>query len=336
MNVTTTEGYKTSYTTYTLPEAVLSLVNPTFDYSDTSHFDVDINSSADSTVPATLNALNLTLANESISLYTIPPLNVTGGVPIEINQSLTLRCFWNWNLVRDENITIHAYTAQNFTVSPVTVATPPSTVWNISDVNFDFDEPTQFWVNVTNTPCSFNNITVTTIQLNNENTTLDQPSTIINPGTQTMFRCTLNWTDLRGQAVNITVLAADGSNVSTSLVIPTAQLKILGDVPVYGDMQGASINVTIPYFNVTVENCMNSEYNLTINSIVLEADNVTQDLAKTVLYPNATSQTYVISPGETITFVCYSENNPYLKSSKTIQITVYTEEAVQASKTWQQ
>jgi hypothetical protein len=336
INVSTFEGYKTSYTTYTLPEAVLSLVNPTFDYSDTSHFDVDINSSADSTVPATLNALNLTLANESISLYTIPPLNVTGGVPIEINQSLTLRCFWNWNLVRDENITIHAYTAQNFTVSPVTVATPPSTVWNISDVNFDFDEPTQFWVNVTDTPCSFNNITVTTIQLNNENTTLDQPSTIINPGTQTMFRCTLNWTDLRGQAVNITVLAADGSNVSTSLVIPTAQLKILGDVPVYGDMQGASINVTIPYFNVTVENCMNSEYNLTINSIVLEADNVTQDLAKTVLYPNATSQTYVISPGETITFVCYSENNPYLKSSKTIQITVYTEEAVQASKTWQQ
>jgi hypothetical protein len=124
--------------------------------------------------------------------------------------------------------------------------------------------------------------------------------------------------------------------MSTSLVIPAAQLEILGDLPVYGDMQGANINVTIPYFNITIRNSMNSLMNLTVTSIVLEANNITQDLAKSVLYPNATSQKYEIRPGETITFVCYSEYNPYLKTSKTIQITVYTAEAVQASKTWQQ
>jgi hypothetical protein len=337
MAVSTLEGYETSYTAYAVPEAILALLNPTFDYSDTSYFNVTLSSSEDSTVPATVTGLNITLANnQSISLYTSPPLNITGGLPIGTNQSLTLRCFWNWNLVRDENITVQAYTSQNFTVSPVHVATPASTVWNITDVNFDFDDPTQFWVNVTNTLCSTNNITITTVQLNDQNTTLDQPSTVITPGTQTMFRCGLNWTAFIGQTANITVIAADGSNVSTSILIPTAQLKILGDVPVYGNMQGASINVTIPYFNVTIENCMSSRYNLTVTSMVLEAGNVTQDLATSVLYPNATSQGYVISPGETITFVCYLENNSYLKSSKTIEITVYTSEAVQASRTWQQ
>jgi hypothetical protein len=338
LTVSTTEGYETSYTTSAaLPEADLSLVNATFDYSNTGYFNVTFYSSEDSTVPVTLSGMNLTLANESISLPTVPPLNITGGIPMPTNQSLILRCLWNWSLVRDEKITVQAYTSQNFTVTPLTVTTPSSTVWNITNVNFDFDDPTQFWVNVTNTPCSTNNITVTAIQLNDQNTTLDQPSTVITPGTQTMFRCALNWTDFIGQTANITVLAADGSNVSTSIAIPTAQLKILGDLPVYGDMHGTSINVTIPYFNVTIENCVNSRYNLTITSMILEADNVSQDLAESVLYPNASSSlTYVISPGETITFVCYSENNPYLKSSTTIELTVYTAEGIQASKTWQQ
>jgi hypothetical protein len=336
MNVTTTEGYETSYTTSALPGAVLTLSNASFDYSDTSYFNVILTSTSESTTYATVRALNLTLANESTSLSTVPPLNISEGLPIGINQSLTLRCFWNWNHVRDEKITLQAYTRQNFTVPPLNVTTPPSTIWNITGVKFDLDNLTQFSVNVTNTPCSLNNVTVTNIQLNNQNTTLDQPSTVITNGTQAMFSCALNWTDLRGHVANITVFAADGFNMSTSLVIPAAQLEILGDLPVYGDMQGENINVAIPYFNVTMRNSMNSLMNLTVTSIVLEADNITQDLAKSILYPNATSQTYKISPGETITFVCYSEYNPYLKTSQTIQITVYTAEAVQASKTWQQ
>jgi hypothetical protein len=336
ITVSTAEGYETSYTTSPVPGAILTLSNPTFDYSDPGYFNITVGSTEESTATATLTGLNLTLANESTSLRTVPSLNITSGLPIATNQSLTLRCLWNWSLVRDEKITIQAYTSQNITVSPVNVTTPPSTVWNITNVNFDFDDLTRFWVNVTNTPCSINNVTVANIQLNDQNTTLNQPSTVISPGTQAMLSCMLNWTSLRGRVANITVFASDGSNTSTSFLIPMAQLKILGDLPVYGDMQGASINVTIPYFNVTIKNSVNSEYNLTISSMVLEAGNITQDLAKTVLYTNATSQTLEISPGETITFVCYSEYNPYLKSSKTIQITVYTEEGVQASKTWQQ
>jgi hypothetical protein len=336
ININTAEGYVTSYTPSTLPEGLVELSNATFDYSDTGYFNVTFTNSAGSTALATLTALNLTLANQSISLYTVPPLNVTGGIPVGTNQSLTLRCLWNWSLVRDQNIAIQAYTSQNFSFSPLIVATPSSDVWNVTDVNFDLDDPTQFWVNVTNTPCSVNNVTVAAVQLNNQNATLNASSTVIAPGAQTMLSCGLNWTSLIGQTANITVLATDGSNMSTSLVIPAAQLKILGDLPVYGYMQGATINVTIPYFNVTIENSVNSRYNLTVTSIVLEGDNVTQDLAKSVLYPNSTSQTYVINPGETITFICYSEYNPYLTNSKTIEITVYTAEAVQASKTWQQ
>ena len=338
MSISTAEGYKTSITTKQLPGAVLTLSNAVFNYSDTSYFDVTVRSTEESTTPATLNALNLTLANESISLYndTIPPLNKGQGLPIASNSSYTLKCLWNWSQIRNQRITIQAYTRQNFTIPALNVTTPPSTVWNMTDVKFDFDDLTQFWVNVTNTACSTDNVTVARIQLNNLNTTLNQPPKAIGPSTQTMLSCALNWTDAIGHFANITVFATDGSNVSESLLIPTAQLKILSDFPVYGDFQGARVNVTVPYLNVTIKNAVNSEYNLTVSSIVLEAGNTTQDIARSILYPNATSQGYVISPGEEITFVCYLENSPYFKSSKTIQITVYTEEAVQASRTWQQ
>lgn len=334
ITVNTAEGYLTSYTTNTLPGTALQLSDLKFDYSDTTYFNVTIHSSEDSTANAILTGLNLTLNNESFSLFTFPPLNITRGLPIATNQSLTLRCFWNWNLVRDENITIDAYTGQNFTVPALTVTTPPSVVWNVTDVKFDLDDLTRFWVNVTNTPSSTDNITVTAIRLNDQNTTLDHPSSVITSGTQTMLTCMMNWTSLIGQAANVTVFTAEGLNISTVVMIPSVQLKISGDIPVYGDLQGTTINATIPYFNVTVSNSINSVLNVTISHMVLEAGNTTQDLSESVLYPRVTLRIYRVDAGSTITFVCYSDYTQYF-TSNTIKITVYTTEGIQATKTWQ-
>lgn len=336
ITVNTAEGYLTSYTTNTLPGTALQLSDLEFDYSDTTYFNVVIHSSEDSTADAVVTGLNLTLNNESFSLFTFPPLNITGGLPIARNQSLALRCFWNWNLVRNENITIDAYTSQNFTVPALTATTPPSVVWNVTNVKFDLDDLTRFWVNVTNTPSSTDNITVTAIRLNDQNTTLDHLPSVITSGNQTMLTCMMqgNWTNLIGQAANVTVFTAEGLNISTVVMIPSVQLKISGDIPAYGDLQGTTINATIPYFNVTVSNSINSVLNVTISHIVLEAGNTTQDLSESVLYPKVTLRIYRVDAGSTITFVCYSDYTQYF-TSNTIKITVYTTEGIQATKTWQ-
>jgi hypothetical protein len=335
-NVTTTvktaEGYEQSLTTNVLPGADLRISNVKFDYADTTYFNLTIASSESSTADPILKMVNVTLGNESSSLYTIPLLNIT-EIPVTRNQSLTIMCFWNWNLNRNEDITINAYTKQNFTVPAITVTTPPATVWNVTDVKFDLDDPTRFWVNVTNTPCSTNSITVAKIQLNGTDTTLDHPSAVLINGTQVMFTCTMNWTNFIGQNANVTVFTAEGANISTIVVIPYAQLKLLGDTPVYGDLQGTNINTTTPYINVTVSNSANSLWNVTISRIVLEAGNITHDLAQDILYPQVASGIYVVNANETVTFVCYSKYAQYL-ASNTIEITVYTVEGPQVSRTW--
>jgi hypothetical protein len=230
---------------------------------------------------------------------------------------------------------INVYTKQNFTVPTQLVITPPQTVWNVTDVKFDLDDLNRFIVNVTNTPCSLSSITIAKIQLNGTDTTLDRPSAVLTNGTQIMLNCTINWANFTGQNANVTVFTADGANISTILVVPSTQLKILGDAPTYGDFYDSTLNITAPYLNVTISNSANSNFPVTISKIVLEAGNITQDLAPDILYPRATSKIYTVNTNQTVTFVCYSDYTKYIAPTiTTIILTVYTAENIQASITW--
>jgi hypothetical protein len=334
LTVQTAEGYVTSYNTNTLPGAVLQISDVKFDYSDTSYFNLTFSNSASSTADPILSTVNLTLANQTSTIFTIPQLNFTVPIYVLRNQSLTIRCLWNWNTIRSENFTINAYTEQNFTVPPVTVLTPAPTVWNITDVKFDLGDLTQFSVNVTNLPCSINNVTITNIQLNSTDTTLSPPSAVLTSGTQVTFGCAKNWTSFIGQSTEVTVFTADGTNVSTVVTIPSTQLKILGSIPVYGDLNDTTLNITSPYLNVTISNSVNSVQNVTINKLVLQAGNITQDLVPDIVYPKVTSRIYEINTNQTITFVCFSDYTKYIQPSiATITITVYTSQGI-FSTTW--
>lgn len=335
ITVRTSEGYDTSYTTDLLPSATLAVSDVKVDFSDTTYFNLTISNSASSTTDPTLTSVNLTRGNETSTLFTIPSLNITGGIPVAPNSSLTLKCFWNWNQIRDENITINVYTKQNFTVPTQALITPPQTIWNVTDVKFDLDDLNHFLVNVTNTPCSLNSITIAEIQLNGTDTTLDHPSAVLTNGTQIMLNCTINWANFTGQNANVTVFTADGANISTTLVIPSTQLKILGDAPTYGDFYDPTLNITAPYLNVTISNSANSNFPVTISKIVLQAGNITQDLAPDILYPKVTSKIYTVNTNQTVTFVCYSDYTQYITPTiTTIILTVYTAENIQASITW--
>jgi hypothetical protein len=332
--VQTAQGYVTSYTTNALPGADLQISNVEFDYSDTSYFNLTINSAASSTAYPILSSVNVTWANQTSSLFTIPQLNFTVPIYVLPNESLTLRCFWNWNATRNESITINPYTEQNFTIPAETLKTPLPTVWNITDVKFDLDDLTRFSVNVTNLPCSVNNVTITEIQLNSTDTILSPASAVLTSGTQATFGCAINWTSFIGQSTEVTVFAADGTNMSTVVKIPSTQLKILGIVPVYGDLNDTTLNITVPYLNVTISNSVNSVQNVTINELVLQAGNITQDLVPDIVYPKVTSGIYEINTNQTITFVCFSDYTQYIQPSMTtITITVYTSQGT-FSTTW--
>jgi hypothetical protein len=332
--VQTAEGYATSYTTNTLLGAVLQISDVKFDYSDTSYFNLTINSAASSTAYPILSSVNLTRANQTFNLFTVPQLNIKVPIYVSPNQSLTLRCDWNWNDARNENTTINVYTNQTFTVPAKTLTTPPPTVWNITDVKFDLDDLTRFLVNVTNLPCSVNNVTITKIQLNSNDTILSPASAVLTSGNQTTFGCAINWTSFIGQSTTVTVFTADGTNMSTVVTIPSTQLKILGSIPVYGDLNDTTLNITSPYLNVTISNSVNSVQNVTINELVLQAGNITQDLVPDIVYPKVTSGIYEINTNQTITFVCFSDYTQYIQPSiATITITVYTSQGI-FSTTW--
>jgi hypothetical protein len=334
LTVQTAEGYATSYTTNTLPGADLQISDVKFDYSDTSYFNLTINSTASSTAYPILSSVNLTRANQTFNLFTVPQLNIKVPIYVSPNQSLTLRCDWNWNDARNENITINVYTNQTFTVPAKTLTTPPPTVWNITDVKFDLDDLTRFLVNVTNLPCSVNNVTITKIQLNSNDTILSPASAVLTSGNQTTFGCAINWTSFIGQSTTVTVFTADGTNMSTVVTIPSTQLKILGSIPVYGDLNDTTLNITSPYLNVTISNSVNSVQNVTINELVLQAGNITQDLVPDIVYPKVTSRIYEINANQTITFVCFSDYTKYTQPSiATITITVYTSQGI-FSTTW--
>jgi hypothetical protein len=334
VTVRTLEGYESSYQTSALRGAAPSVTDIKFDYTDTTFFNVTIRNSEDATAPATISGIELVFSNGTVS-----PLNVrfpflnTSYSSIYSNRSLTFICDWNWTQYRNESITVRAYSMENFTVSNMTTTTPPPTVWNMTSTSFDLEDLGHFLVNITNTPCSLAGVNITKVQLNDMDTTLSPPFAYLGPGANATLSCAINWTDFMGQTARVTVFTADGTNTSTVVMIPLAQLKLLGDSLVFGDLKGTTINATTPYVNITVSNSENSLLNLTISSIVLQAGNISQDLVESILYPEAVSGTYKVNVGEIVTFVCYSDYTKYVASS-TISVTVYTAEGQQVSRTW--
>jgi hypothetical protein len=343
ITVKTIEGYETTYATNELPGAFLYIDEVKFDYSDTSYFNLTLSSSQYSTATVYLNKINLTLLGETpITLITLPPLQI---IPIPIpNNSLTIKCLWDWNTHRNETIDVSVYTKQGFAAPTKTETTPSDVVWNVTDVSFDLDYTDYFLVNVTNMPCSLRGITVTQILLNGTNVEMEPPPATLSNGTQ-MFNCSFSWRDFIGKTANATVLTTEGS-ISRLLEIPVVGLKILEKKPVYGDSYDPTIDITIPYINITISNSNNSLYNVTIVQIILQTRNDTYIIYNNatyrhdngVLYPRLSPDGYgpagyPLKIGESVTFVCSWNYESYL-TSEPITVTFYTAEGFQVSRTW--
>jgi len=265
----TVEGYEMIYITDKLPSATVYIDKVEFDYTDTSYFNVIIKSSEYSTVSVTLTTVNLTSANgTTITPSTLPPLNVI-PIPVVPNQSLTIGCNWPWDAHRNETIVVSAYTKEGFTISNKTATTPKSLIWNITDVEFDLTDTEHFSVNVTNLPTSLQDLNITHIRFNGNDTL--SSSQIIPFGESWQFNCMTNWKDFMGKNVTITAYDSTGQDNSESIEIPCIDLKIVHVV--FGDVEG---NAEI---KITIANSAFSTKNVTINSISIVTTNTTTSIA---------------------------------------------------------
>jgi hypothetical protein len=335
VTVRTAEGYESTYETNQLQGAVLSIDEVRFDYADTKHFKITVHNGQDSTEAAILSMVNLTMANVSaITLGTLPPLNII-DIPVSPNDTLVVECIWDWSTQRNMTITVSVFTKQDFAAPTITAVTPAEVVWNVTDAKFDMGDTNHFLVNVTNTPCSLNAINIAKILLNETETVLDQPFAVLTNGARVMLNCTLDWTSLRGVNAILTVIAADESNISTIVSIPSVGLNLLEDHFVFGTLRDPVTNFTIPYFNVTVSNSINSlPDNVTITKIVLEIGSETYEIDSDITNPMIGQQGYPLSKGARITFMCLFNWLRYLTTNP-VKTTVYTAEGFQASRTWQ-
>jgi hypothetical protein len=313
ITVETAEGYESFYMTNELPGAVLYIDEVKFDCTDTAYFNLTIISSEYSTATARINRVNLTLQNETtIMLDTIPPLDII-PIPILQNESLTVRCIWNWNTYRNETVMVKVYTKQGFIIPSKIATTPSAIVWNITDVKFDLDDIEHFLVNVTNTPCSLQSINVTQIWLDENVTEITPSSWLISPGEESRFSCTFNWTSLRGENSAVTVCTAGGLNISKSITLPSVKLKIIN-----ASFRTAAGN---RYLSVTVENVKESLLDVTVARIVVSLENET-------VYESKGIGT-LIEVGKNLTLTFSLNWSSY--ENEDVTISVYAEEGFEAA-----
>jgi hypothetical protein len=267
--------------------------------------------------------VNLTLPdNTTIKLDTIPSLNII-PIPLPANQSLTLKCLWDWNTHRDETITVNVYTKQDFNVPSRTAITPSAVIWNVDDVGFDLDDIEHFSVNITNKPCSLHEINVTKVELNQNLTTIN--STLIPAGGQATLVCGFNWSSFVGGDATITVHAVYGVNESlASYRLTLPHLKIV-------NASFSNFELGNPYLNVTVYHSQFSRLDATITQIFVKTDNGTFSIDGTITNPRISPTGYRLFSGMEVTMVCPWDWSPYL--GKDVTVVAQTADGLQVSMT---
>jgi len=322
ITVKTLEGYESVYVTNELPGAILFVDEINFDYADTAYFNLTLSSSEYSTATAIINKVNLTLADgTTMTLNTTPPLHII-PIPIPPNQSSTIKCLgWDWNMSRNETITVTVYTEQGFTAPSKTVTTPPAIVWNITDVKFDLDDIEHFTLNVTNMPCSLNAVNATKIEFNQNST--DMNPTLIAAGEQATFNCGFNWSSFAGQDITITVhVTYDENESSISYALKLPYLKIR-------NVSFFNFPLGNPYANVTIYNSEFSKINANITRMFIQTDNETSPIDGTITSPRISSEGYQLVIGAEVTIVCPWDWSPYF--GKYVTVIVQTADGYQVS-----
>jgi hypothetical protein len=328
VTVETAEGYEAEDVTEAISEVLLFITDTEFNETKTDEMTITLTNKPESTNP--VDVTKIVLEDENGGKFEIDGSSTNPtfypSYTLAPNSTVTFNhCIWNWTTYRDKNIAVTAYTKQGYTSHPKTVKTPPRIVWKITSVNFNLASTGYFLVDVTNMPCSIDEINITKIKFNQNQTVTAPEFAVLSRGEQALFNCTWNWTVHRGEDVTITVDTEDGLSVSQSLTLPSVELKI--DACDFGESAAG----TKYYFNLTVSNSQLSSRDVNITQIVVETENATYTIDGTITSPTIEPDGYILTIGANVTIYC--PWNWSLHSGETVKITAYTAEDFRAMKT---
>lgn len=326
VHVETLEGYYIEKRANATASILLLTTDVAFNETSSNEISVAILNSAESSTPVDITNIALAYDNKTDFIngsLVNPPLPYR----LEKNKTVTFNCIWNWSnqSYRDINTTITAHTKQGFVSQSKTVRTPPQVVGKITDVRFDLDDTENFFVNVTNMPCSLHQINVTKIELDQNLTVMNY--SIIDVGKQVMFNCKYNWTSFVGQNATITVHITYNENETSILCNLTLPYFKIRGVPFSNFSLGNS------YVNITIYTSEFSTINATITQIFIETEGGTRLIDGTITSPKISPDGYELAKGIEITIVCPWDWNPYL--GENVTVIVQTADGFQASKTVQ-
>jgi len=315
VRVETVEGYYAEATANVTANVFLQITDVTFNKMNPNEMSITVSNSANSSTKVDITDIALTYDNGTQpqeyhinGSYTTP--SFTPYYTLNISKSVTFdHCLWNWRNLRDQNVTVTVYTKQGYTPASKIVKTPKEIVFSVN-VSFDLTDTAHFSVNVTNMPCSLQNITVTQIKLNTNS--LNFTSQTIPIGNWNQFNCGFDWTAFRGSLVTIMVNA---SNViqHQNVTLPSMLLKIIdANFTETGNSRG---------FTVTVENINNSLLNATIAHIVVRFGNETVFQAEGIRY--------IVEVGKNVTLTFSWNWSDY--NTKEVKISIYTLEGLEFS-----
>jgi hypothetical protein len=267
--VETLEGYAVEVTANVNSSVSLRVTDVVFNEMNSSEVKITVSNSKNSSAYVDINNIVLTY---NVTKYTINGSLSNPHLPYRLlkNSTVTFNCVWLWRDYRDKIVTVTVYTKQEYTQVLKTVKTPKGIIFHISP-SFNLTDTGHFSVNVTNTQCSLQNITVTEIEFNTNQTGFTSGNVSI--GEWRQFTCDFDWATFRGKPVMITVNASN-TIVSQTITLPYMLLRIIN----------ANFTTTgnRKEFNVTIENIGNSSLNATITHIVVRFGNETVFQAESI------------------------------------------------------
>lgn len=304
IRVETSEGYYAETSPNATASVLLLITDVAFNEMNPNEVSITVLNSELSSTPVDVSDIVLTYnngteyhINGSLTSPSLPH-------PLQTNSNVTFRCVWPWRDYRDKNVSITVYTKQGYTPVSETVKTPPEIIFKIM-ANFNLTDTEHFLVNVTNMPCSLQNITITQIKFDTNQTSFTSQN--ITVGEWKQFNCTFDWTAFRNDTITVTVNASN-KIAFQNVTLPYTYLKIIN----------ANFTTTEndKNFNVTIKNIENSLLNTTITRIVIRFEN------ETVF--EVTGIEYMIEVGKNATLTFSWDWGLY--ENEEITISVYTSE----------
>jgi hypothetical protein len=323
VRVKTTEGYFVDALSNASAAVLLTISNVEFSDLDATKFNLTISNSPESTTPVKITDVELIYDGVS---YSVNGTLTEPQLPYWIRPNSTIiftNCVWDWSAHRGQDVTIRVYTEQGFVSNPITVKTPLSIVFKLSDYVFDITKTNNFTVTIKNMPISTQNITITEIRLQEEQLYLNETVAI---GEEKQITCELNWSNFRGQNVNLTIVTQEGVNITEVLTLPLFKFEII-------DVTFGESEVGTPYINVTVLNTEFSAQVANITDIIVMVDNSTYKIDGTLTNPIISPHGYQLAVNSTIIIVCPWNWTLYLGQDMTV--TVQTAEGYSISRTFQ-